>query len=421
MSTVSTNNPALPSHDFPAALDAAACDHTKPLAVRSLQRLVCARLKNISGGQILLDDGCDRVALGQPGEDGLQANIVVHDSSFYFRLISGGALGFAEAFMDGLWSTDDLPTLIRIMCRNLDTVRASWTDVFVRNAARVTHWFSRNTKANSKRNIHAHYDLGNDFFSLFLDPTMMYSSAMYPTPDMTLEDAQQHRLNEICRSLELSADDHVMEIGTGWGGMALHMAQNFGCRVTTTTISEEQHAFAVDRIRKAGLEDRVTVLLQDYRNLEGQYDKLVSLEMIEAVGPQFHDSYFNKCGELLKPGGRMLLQAITMPEHRYSQYLKGCDFIQKYIFPGGSLPSVSAMQQAIARNTNLRMLSQNDFADGYSRTLQEWRRRFTDQLDVVKEQGFSDRFIRMWDYYLAYCEGAFDERAVGVCHVVWGK
>ena len=185
----------------------------------------------------MFDDGCDRAVLGRSSDDELRANLVVHDRSFYFRLASGGALGFAEAFMDGLWSTDDLPTMIRIMCRNLGTVRANWTDIFARKAAQTAHWLSRNTKANSRKNIHAHYDLGNDFFSLFLDPTMMYSSAMYPSSDMTLEDAQQHRLDEICRSLELSIDDHVIEIGTGWGGMALHMARDYGCRVTTTTIS----------------------------------------------------------------------------------------------------------------------------------------------------------------------------------------
>ncbi len=203
--------------------------------------------------------------------------------------------------------------------------------------------------------------------------------------------------------------------------MAIHAAKKFGCRVTTTTISENQHSYALRRVAEAGLSDRITVLKEDYRDLSGKYDKLVSLEMVEAVGPQFHDTYFSKCAELLNPGGRMLLQAIVMPEQRYNQYLKSMDFIQKYIFPGGSLPSISAMQASVAKTSNMRLLSMNDFADDYARTLREWRRRFHSQREAVVELAYPDRFLRMWDYYLAYCEAAFMERAVGVVHAVWGR
>ena len=238
---------------------------------------------------------------------------------------------------------------------------------------------------------------------------------------MSLEAAQTARLERICTQLDLSPDDHVVEIGTGWGGLALHVARSHGCRVTTTTISKNQYDFACLRVAEAGLEDRITVLYQDYRDLDGQFDKLVSVEMLEAVGPQFYDEYFRKCASLLKPDGRMLLQAIVMPEQRYAAYLKSVDFIQRYIFPGGCLPSVSAMHDAVQRTSNLRLLSLNDFAGGYAQTLREWRKRFLARLDDVRALGYPERFIRMWDYYLCYCEGAFDERAVGVVHAMWGR
>lgn len=400
---------------------AAACGTSRPWLTRAAQTLVLSRLNQMTDGQILLDDQCDRTVLGTEAADGLQANVTVHDPKFYRRLATGGSLGLAESFLDGEWTCDDLPALIRIFCRNLHRFQGGWLQQAGRSAARVGHWLSRNTKEGSRRNIGAHYDLGNDFFSLFLDPSMMYSSAIYPTPQATLEDAQQYRMNEVCRQLDLQSHDHLLEIGTGWGGMAIYAAENYGCRVTTTTISRQQYEYAVAQVAAADLQDQVTVLLEDYRDLNGRYDKLVSLEMIEAVGPQFYDTYFLRCGELLKPDGRLLIQAIVMPEQRYEGYLKSVDFIQKYIFPGGSLPSVAAMQDSATRKTSLRMLALNDFADGYARTLREWRRRFHAKLEQVREQGYSERFIRMWDYYLCYCEAAFDERSVGVVHAVWGR
>ncbi len=390
---------------------------------RFCRRLVLGRLSSLQNGQICLHDQTGRIVLGENSQDDLKATITVRTPRFYQRLVTGGDLGFAEAYLDGDFECDDLTSVFRVFCRNHE-----WYGTFgntfelaTRSAARVGYWLARNSRSGSKRNIGAHYDLGNEFFELFLDPSMMYSAAIFDDTDMSLADAQTARLDETCHRLQLQASDHLLEIGTGWGGFALHAAQKFGCRVTTTTISENQFSYAQQRVAAAGLSDRVTVLQQDYRDLTGTYDKLVSLEMIEAVGPQYYDQYFSKCADLLDANGRMLLQAIVMPEQRYSQYLKSVDFIQKYIFPGGCLPSVTAMQNSMTRNSRLRLLSMDDFADGYARTLREWRRNFLQRLDDVRQLGYSERFIRMWDYYLTYCEGAFEERAVGVVQAVWGR
>ncbi|MCA9048853.1 MAG: class I SAM-dependent methyltransferase, partial [Planctomycetaceae bacterium] len=271
------------------------------------------------------------------------------------------------------------------------------------------------------RNIAAHYDLGNDLFALFLDDNMMYSSALFEADDDSLETASTRKLDRICRKLGLRPEHHVLEIGTGWGGFAIHAASVTGCRVTTATISEQQYEYTARRVYEAGLTDRVTVLRKDYRDFTGRFDRVVSLEMVEAVGHEFYPHYFAKCGELLRPGGELLLQAIVMPEQRYQTYLKSVDFIQKYIFPGGCLPSITAMQDAVTQHTSLRLLSIRDFAGGYAQTLQEWRKRFHQNLSAVRELGCDERFIRMWDYYFAYCEGAFEERAVGVVQAVWGR
>ncbi len=390
---------------------------------RFCQRLVHGRLRTLKNGQICLHDQTGIFVLGENTLGDLKATISIRNPRFYRRLVTGRDLGLAEAYLDGDFDCDDLTSLFRIFCRNLE-----WHNTFGKTlewatigAARMGYWVARNTRSGSRRNIGAHYDLGNEFFQLFLDPSMMYSSAIFEDPSMSLVDAQTARLDETCRRLQLKASDHLLEIGTGWGGFAIHAAKNFGCRVTTTTISENQFRDAQQRVASAGLSDRVTVLQSDYRDLTGTFDKLVSLEMIEAVGPQFYDQYFATCARLLKANGRMLLQAIVIPEQRYPEYLKSVDFIQKYIFPGGSLPSVTAMQNSITRNSSLRLLSIDDFAEGYARTLREWRRNFLRRLDDVRQLGYSERFIRMWDYYLTYCEGAFEEKAVGVVQAVWGR
>ena len=393
------------------------------LVDRWSRQLVLQRLSRIVAGRIIIDDGCDRFVVGTTQDDDSVVRMQVRSHCFYRRLIAGGSLGFAESYMDGEWDTDNLPKLIRIFARNRNVLQKANRGVAAaaKTVSRLGHWLSRNTRTGSRRNIEAHYDLGNEFFRLFLDPTMMYSAAIFDQPDQSLEDAQTARLDHICRRLDMQPGDEVVEIGTGWGGFAIHAAKHFGCRVTTTTISQRQYEWAKRRVAEEGLEDRIELLFDDYRDLSGRYDKLVSIEMVEAVGHQFYDQYFAKCASLLKPDGRMLLQAIVMPEQRYKAYVKSVDFIQKYIFPGGSLPSVTAMQDAVARASNLRMIEVADFADGYAQTLREWRRRFRDRIDEVRAQGYSEKFIRMWDYYFCYCEAAFDERAVGVVHAVWGR
>jgi cyclopropane-fatty-acyl-phospholipid synthase len=383
---------------------------------RSMRALAIRSLKKIKHGQIILRDSIECLALGDPGPDHLKCTLTVHSLSLYRTLVTSGSLGAAEAYMEGDWSCDDLTTLVRIFSRN-QTQMEEMDGGLARIAgwlARAGHGFSRNTQAGSRRNIAAHYDLSNSLFQLFLDPTMMYSSALFEEPSQSLESASIAKLDRICRALDLQPTDHLVEIGTGWGGMALHAARNYGCRVTTTTISKEQHALAGKRIAEAGLQDRVTLLLTDYREMAGQYDKLVSVEMIEAVGHEFLPTYFSACDKLLKPGGRMLVQAITMPDQRYTSYLQTVDFIQKYIFPGGCLPSIGAMQAAVGKGTGLRLTELFEFPESYALTLQHWRERFFHRLDEVRSLGFDQQFIRMWDYYLCYCEGAFRE-------LVWDK
>ena len=415
MSSCTPDPVAIPSHSTASASPSWLDRFLRHQAVRTL--------RGIRHGQIVLRDSIGSVTLGEAGTDELRCTLDVHSLSLYRTLISSGSLGAAEAFMDGVWSSNDLTTLVRILSRNTSQLDAmdSGLSRIAGWFSRMGHWLSRNTQDGSRKNIAAHYDLSNSLFQLFLDPTMMYSSAVFEEETQTLESASIAKLDRICRSLDLQPSDHLVEIGTGWGGMALHAAKNYGCRVTTTTISKEQHDLAAKRIAEAGLQNRVTLLLTDYREMVGEYDKLVSVEMIEAVGDEFLPTYFAACDRLLKPGGRMLVQAITMPDQRYASYLKTVDFIQKYIFPGGCLPSIGAMQSAVGASTSLRLTGLFEFAESYAMTLQHWRARFFQRLDDVRALGFDDRFIRMWDYYLCYCEGAFRERAVGVSHLLWEK
>ena len=286
---------------------------------------------------------------------------------------------------------------------------------------RAWHALRRNTRTGSRRNIAAHYDLGNDFFRLFLSEDLMYSSALYAGADDTLEAASTRKLDRICEKLQLSPGDHVVEIGTGWGGFALHAARTRGCRVTTTTISREQHALASQRIAEAGLQERVTVLLSDYRDLQGQYDKLVSIEMVEAIGAHYMQAYFATLGRLLKPDGLGLVQAITIEDHRYAQALRSVDFIKRHIFPGSFIPSIAALLDAKSRSTDLALVHLEDFGPSYARTLHDWRERFTANREQARAQGYDERFLRMWAFYLAYCEGGFLERSIGVAHLLLAK
>ena len=384
---------------------------------------VLARLERLTVGEIVLLDSGQTRRFGPGGDGALRAEITVLDPRFYSEIAFGGSIGAGEAFMHGYWRCDDLVALVRLLVQNrhvLDGMEGG----MARLAAPLQNlfrWINRNTREGARRNIAAHYDLGNDFFALWLDETMMYSSAIYPSEDSGLHEAQINRLDHICKSLDLKPGDHVVEIGTGWGGFALHAAQNYGCRVTTTTISTEQYQKARQRVVDAGLHDRVTVLKKDFRDLEGRFDKLVSIEMIEAVGHDLFATFFKKCSDLLRPDGVMMIQAITMTDQRYAEYRKSVDFIQRYIFPGGSLPSSAVMTAAVAEKTDMRLLGLEDIGLHYATTLKDWRRNFHACLDEVRQQGYPDSFIRMWEFYLCYSEGAFLERAISDVLILFSK
>jgi len=391
---------------------------------RLAQTALVTRLTQLRDGQLTLVHGDTHRRFGQrTARCPIDVTLHVLDSRFYGDVAFGGSIGAGEAYMAGYWRCSDLTALVRLLLANRHVL-----DGMEGGLARLTaplqkalHWLNRNTRQGSRRNIAAHYDLGNDFFALFLDDSMMYSSAIFERPDMTLDEAQRVRLDHICRKLDLKPSDHLLEIGTGWGGMALHAARHYGCRVTTTTISREQYRLARERIAAAGLEDRITVLLEDYRDLTGQYDKLVSIEMIEAVGHQFYDVFFGKCGSLLKADGLMLLQAITIADQRYDAARRSVDFIQRYIFPGSCIPSVTAMSASITRASDLRLTDLEDIGPHYAMTLRAWRERFLARLHDVRALGFPDEFIRMWEFYLCYCEGGFIERAIGDVHMLLAK
>lgn len=353
----------------------------------------------------------------------LKTTITVTDPAFYQKLVLAGSVGGGEAYIHGFWRCDNLTALVQIFARNLDVLDkmdSTWARLS-RPMLKLLNFRNRNTISQSRRNIAAHYDLGNAMYQLFLDPSMMYSSAVYPTADSTLEQAQQHKLQQICERLQLNASDHLLEIGTGWGSMAIYAAQHYGCKVTTTTISQQQYDYTKARIAELGLQDKITLLFEDYRLLTGTYDKLVSIEMIEAVGDDFLDNYFEKCSSLLKPDGIMVLQAITMVDHRYQQYVREVDFIKRYIFPGGCLPSISRMASAVANKTDLVIRQVQDIGFDYARTLKDWCDNFMAQRDAVHQLGYDDNFIRLWHFYLCYCEGGFRERATSAVHLVLSK
>lgn len=385
------------------------------------RRMVLDRFAQLKHGGLELVEGDAQAQLGQAGSESIR--LEVHDPRFYRRVMLGGSLGAADSFVEGQWSCDDLPALIRLMIRNSSTLSqldSGWSRL-LQPARRIMGWLNRNNRRGSRRNIAAHYDLGNRFFEQFLDETMTYSSGVFETEQSTLYEASLAKYDRACRKLNLSPGDHVLEIGTGWGGFAAYAARKYGCRVTTTTISREQHAWAQQRIKQAGLEDQVELLLMDYRDLAGKFDKLVSIEMIEAVGHEYLPVYFGKCCELLKPDGAMLLQGITIPDQRYDEYRRSQDFIQKYIFPGGCLPSLGAISDAIKRATDFRITHLEDFASHYAQTLALWRARFHEREQAIRELGAGDDFIRTWDYYFSYCQGAFETRHIGVAQILLAR
>ncbi|MEC9373675.1 MAG: cyclopropane-fatty-acyl-phospholipid synthase family protein, partial [Planctomycetota bacterium] len=335
----------------------------------------------------------------------------------------GGSLGAGEAYMEGWWECDDLTGLVRLLIRNRAALEVmdGWWRRFIGPAQRVAYWMQRNNRAGSKRNIAAHYDLSNEFFGLFLDPTMTYSCAVFENGARTLEEASVEKLDRLCRRLELRSEHHLLEIGTGWGTMALHAAGKYGCRVTTTTISKEQARLARERIAAAGLSDRVEVIERDYRDLEGEYDRIVSVEMIEAVGAEHYGTFFGTCARLLKRDGAMAVQAITIRDSYFARAAKSRDWLKKHIFPGSCLTSVSAMMDGVRRASDLTLHHLEDIGPHYATTLGEWKERFEARIDDVRAMGFDERFIRMWRYYLCYSAGAFAERHAGDVQMVLAR
>ena len=394
---------------------------------RLAKRILFSRLAGLQYGSITIREGETEMRLGQshPTSDLTEIHVTldIKNTQFYGEVVFGGSIGAGEAYMQGYFECSNLTDLIRLMARN-----QSLLDNLEQGLARLTapiqkwlHFINKNTQLGSRRNIAAHYDLGNDFFEMMLDPTMMYSSAVFQSPDQTLEEASYTKLDMICKKLALTKADHVLEIGTGWGGFAIYAAKHYGCRVTTTTISQQQYLLASARIEAEGLSDQIEILLSDYRELKGTYDKLVSIEMIEAVGHQFYDTYFGKCSQLLKPNGLMLLQAITISDQRYESATKSVDFIQRYIFPGSCIPSVTAMLNSITKATDMRLFNLEDIGPHYATTLARWRQNFFKHIDEIRALGYPETFIRMWDFYLCYCEGGFEERALGDVHLLLVK
>ena len=388
-----------------------------------LNKIVFTQLNKISIGSLSLQDGKSRHTFGDQKDKKLHAEIFVHDPKFYRFVVFGGSIGSSEAFMSGYWSSPNLTNVIRIFAVNahLTDELESKFNFLIRPFFRVIHYLNKNSQRNSKRNISAHYDLSNNFFKLFLDETMMYSSAIFKTRNQTLNAASLNKLDIICQKLNLKPTDHVVEIGSGWGGFAIFAAENYGCKVTTTTISQQQFSYTRNLINKKKLGNKITLLFEDYRNLEGKYDKLVSIEMIEAVGHHYYHEYFKKINTLLKPDGIALIQAITIRDQRYSQALQNVDFIQKYIFPGSCIPSVEIIQKNLTRETDMIISDLENINHHYAKTLNLWKKAFNKNQNKIIKLGFDERFIRMWNFYFSYCEGGFAERAINDFHILMSK
>ena len=388
------------------------------------KRVLLKQLEKLKHGELILNDGVEQHIFGRlDGRLPKTITINIHDRDFYSSILVNGGLGAGEAYIDGNWTCEDLTGVVELFICNREYLEGNGLCMrwFTKPLQILQRIMQRNTLKGSRRNIAAHYDLGNDLFEQFLDRTMMYSCGIFHHEKATLQEASEAKLERICQKLQLNPDDHVLEIGTGWGGFALYAASHYGCRVTTTTISKEQHEYASQRIRDAGLESRVTLLFDDYRELEGSYDKVVSIEMIEAIGYRNYDSYFNKCAELLRPDGLMLLQSITIADQRFAVAKKSIDYIQRFIFPGGCLPSVAALSDAIARKTDMRIFHLEDIGPHYATTLRMWRERFFANIEKITQLGYPERFIRMWQYYLCYCEGGFRQQSIGTVQMLITK
>ena len=406
----------------PSLVSKTSLSTTHNLTSALLRRGVLRQLSQLKSGHLVITENGERLIFGDSGA-GLVGEVQIHDTSVWGMIASNGSIGAGEAFIHGYWSSPDLTKVIRVLVSNMDVLDAMEGGLarLGRPLIRGLHWVNRNTRKGSQKNIAAHYDLGNEMFEQFLDPTMMYSAAQFLTADDTLEQAQLNKLQRICQKLDLKPTDHLLEIGTGWGSMALYAAQHYGCKVTTTTLSKEQFDYTQARIEALGLQEQVTLLLEDYRDLTGQYDKLVSIEMIEAVGHHFLPSYFKQCSQLLKPHGLMLLQAITIRDQRYEQAKSSVDFIQRYIFPGGALPSVQKMLEIVGKDTDMNLMHMEDFGLHYAKTLRLWHENFRRAHGRLTELGYDDYFLRLWEFYLCYCEGGFLERSIGTAQLLLAK
>ena len=406
----------------PSLVSKTSLSTTHNLTSALLRRGVLRQLGQLKNGHLVVSENGERLMFGDSGA-GLVGEVQIHDASVWGMLASNGSIGAGEAFIHGYWSSPDLTKVVRVLVSNMDVLDAMEGGLarLGRPLIRGLHWINRNTRKGSQKNIAAHYDLGNEMFEQFLDPTMMYSAAQFLTADDTLEQAQLNKLQRICQKLDLKPEDHLLEIGTGWGSMALFAAQHYGCKVTTTTLSKEQFDYTQARIEALGLQDQVILLLEDYRDLTGQYDKLVSIEMIEAVGHHFLPSYFKQCSHLLKPHGLMLLQAITIREQRYEQAKSSVDFIQRYIFPGGALPSVQKMLEIVGKDTDMNLMHMEDFGLHYAKTLRLWHENFRRAHGRLTELGYDEYFLRLWEFYLCYCEGGFLERSIGTAQLLLAK
>jgi cyclopropane-fatty-acyl-phospholipid synthase len=402
---------------------------TVPVARRTalqsfVRRRLLAALGRLRAGELELSDAGELHRFGAAAApDALRCTVEVRDPAFYSSLAFGGTLGAAESWMRGEWAASDLTALLRMLARDADVLAGFDAGLarLAEPALRALHRLRRNTRRGARRNIAAHYDLGNDFFALFLDPTLTYSCGVFERPDASMEEASTAKYERLCRKLELRPGDHVLEIGTGWGGFCLHAASLHGCRVTSTTLSAEQRALALERVAAAGLSDRVSVLDRDYRELEGSFDKIVSIEMIEAVGAEHLPAYFRACGARLAAGGRAAIQAIVVPDQRYERARRTVDFIKRYIFPGGCLPSVGALVDAASRASDLRLAHLEELTPHYAETLRRWRARFLANAGRIRRLGYSEAFLRLWEYYLRYCEAGFEERTIHLVQLVFER
>jgi cyclopropane-fatty-acyl-phospholipid synthase len=399
----------------PQAMDATAGGAR--LLSRFARKTLLQQLALIRDGEVRVQDGGESMRFGaRTARCGLAVTITVRDPGFYALAAFGGTVGAGESYIHGHWRCDDLTSLVRIMVLNRHVMQDMEKGIAARGRSmlrRLLHWANRNSKRGSARNIAAHYDLGNELYKLMLDETMAYSCGIFLQEDATLHEASIAKFDAVCRKLALTSSDHLVEIGTGWGGLAIHAAERYGCRVTTTTISREQHDFAKEKIAARGLSDRITLLFDDYRDVRGQFDKLVSIEMIEAVGARYLDTYFRKCSSLLKPTGAMLLQAITLQDQYYARAVRSVDYIQRFVFPGSFIPSVSAITDSVTRVTDMKLFNFEDIGPHYAPTLRLWRERFFANINKVRALGYPESFNRLWEFYLCYCEGGFAERQLG--------